>query len=66
MARRNGMTPRDFETSSRSQEEAIANAHYKREKTAGEGNVETVKQLTWASLKFRGGTESVFMNYPAC
>jgi len=40
-----------LETSSRSEEEAIANAHYKRDKNAaGEGNVETVKQLTWASL----------------
>ncbi|MBW4491813.1 MAG: DNA phosphorothioation system sulfurtransferase DndC [Oscillatoria princeps RMCB-10] len=43
-----------FETSSRSKEEAIKNAHYKRDlKTAaGEGNIATVKQLTWASLKF--------------
>jgi DNA sulfur modification protein DndC len=44
-----------FETSSRSKEEAIKNAHYKRDlKTAaGEGNIATVKQLTWASLKFQ-------------
>ncbi|MFB8787605.1 MAG: DNA phosphorothioation system sulfurtransferase DndC [Potamolinea sp.] len=44
-----------FETSSRSQEEAIANAHLKRDlKTAAsEGNIEAVKQLTWASLKFQ-------------
>ncbi len=43
-----------FESSSRSQEEAIANAHFKRDlKTAADqGDVETVKQLTWASLKF--------------
>jgi DNA sulfur modification protein DndC len=43
-----------FETSSRSQEEAIENAHKKRDlKTAaGEGNVEKIKELTWASLKF--------------
>lgn len=58
MARRNGIydaLEKCFETSSRSLEEAIANAHYKRDlKTAaGEGNVETVKQLTWASLKFQ-------------
>lgn len=44
-----------FETSSRSQEEAIANAHLKRDlkNAASEGNVEVVKQLTWASLKFQ-------------
>ncbi len=44
-----------FETSSRSPTEAIANAHYKRDlkNAAGEGNVETVKQLTWADLKFQ-------------
>lgn len=58
MARRNGIydaLEKCFETSSRSKEEAIANAHYKRDlKTAaGEGNVETVKQLTWANLKFQ-------------
>jgi DNA sulfur modification protein DndC len=43
-----------FETSSRSQEEAIENAHKKRDlKTAaGKGNVEKIKELTWASLKF--------------
>jgi len=50
MARRNGIydaLEKCFETSSRS-EEAIANAHYKRDlkNAAGEGNVETVKQLT--------------------
>ena len=58
MARRNGIydaLEKCFETSSRSQEEAIANAHYKRDlkNAAGDGNVETVKQLTWASLKFQ-------------
>ncbi len=58
MARRNGIydaLEKCFETSSRSEAEAIANAHFKRDlKTAaGEGNVETVKQLTWASLKFQ-------------
>ncbi len=44
-----------FETSSRSPEEAIANAHLKRDlkNAASEGNVEVVKQLTWASLKFQ-------------
>lgn len=43
-----------FESSSRSQEEAIANAHFKRDlkSAADQGDVETVKQLTWASLKF--------------
>lgn len=58
MARRNGIydaLEKCFETSSRSKEEAIANAHYKRDlKTAaGVGNVEIVKQLTWANLKFQ-------------
>jgi DNA sulfur modification protein DndC len=58
MARRNGIfeaLEKCFETSSRSKEEAITNAHYKRDlKTAAEqGNIETVKQLTWASLKFQ-------------
>jgi DNA sulfur modification protein DndC len=58
-----------FKTSSRSPEEAIKNAHYKRDlKTAaGSGNVEKVKQLTlgdvpltdetepktWANMKFK-------------
>jgi len=39
---RNALKPVPFE------EEAIANAHYKRDlkNAAGEGNVETVKQLT--------------------
>lgn len=43
-----------FETSSRSREEAIRNAHYKRDlkAAAGEGDVDKMKQLTWASLKF--------------
>jgi len=43
-----------FKTSSRSKEEAIRNAHQKRDlKTASsEGNVEKVKQLTWESIKF--------------
>jgi len=59
MARRNGIydaLEKCFETSSRSEAEAIANAHYKRDlKTAaGVGDVSTVKQLTWASLKFQG------------
>ncbi len=72
MARRVGIydaLEKCFATSSRSQEEAIKNAHYKRDlKTAaGEGNVEklkqltlgdvadqdNVKQLTWANLKFQ-------------
>lgn len=63
MARRNGIydaLEKCFETSSRSKEEAIANAHYKRDlKTAaGDGNVETVKQLTWANLKFQAPDSS--------
>lgn len=43
-----------FETSSRSQDEAINNAHLKRNlKNASiEGDVNTIKQLTWANLKF--------------
>jgi len=72
MARRVGIydaLEKCFATSSRSPEEAIKNAHFKRDlKTAvGEGDVEKVKQLTlgdvaesgndkqltWASLKFR-------------
>ncbi|NEO71042.1 DNA phosphorothioation system sulfurtransferase DndC [Moorena sp. SIO3H5] len=45
---------RCFNTSSRSKEDAIANAHLKRDlKTAAdEGDVDTVKQLAWANLKF--------------
>jgi DNA sulfur modification protein DndC len=44
-----------FETSSRSREEAIANAHLKRDlkNAAHEGDVATVKQLTWADIKFQ-------------
>lgn len=58
MARRNGIydaLEKCFESSSRSKEEAIANAHYKRDlKTAvKEGDVAAIKQLTWASLKFQ-------------
>ena len=43
-----------FETSSRSKEEAIQNAHLKRNLkiAANQGDVNTVKQLTWSSLKF--------------
>ena len=43
-----------FDSSSRSKEEAISNAHQKRDlKIAAEaGDVEKVKQLTWASMKF--------------
>lgn len=48
-----------FETSSRSPTEAIANAHYKRDlKTAAsDGNIDTVKQLTWADLKFQAKSD---------
>jgi len=47
-----------FETSSRSKEEAIENAHLKRDlKTAVEDkDTEKVKQLTWANIKFFGQT----------
>ena len=43
-----------FETSSRSKDEAIENAHQKRDlkNAVDEGNVDTIKQLTWADLKF--------------
>ncbi len=43
-----------FESSSRSKEEAIDNAHLKRDlKTASnKGDVSAVKQLTWANIKF--------------
>jgi DNA sulfur modification protein DndC len=43
-----------FESSSRTKDEAIENAHLKRDlKTAaGQGDIQTVKQLTWANLKF--------------
>lgn len=44
-----------FETSSRSQEEAIKNAHRKRDlkNAASEADVEKIKQLTWANMKFK-------------
>ena len=43
-----------FETSSRSKDEAIENAHQKRDlkNAVDDGDVDTVKQLTWADLKF--------------
>ena len=43
-----------FNTSSRSKEEAIKNAHQKRDLKAAsiEGDVDKVKQLTWAGIKF--------------
>ncbi len=43
-----------FDTSSRSKEEAIENAHLKRDlkNATGEGDVNAVKQLTWANIKF--------------
>ncbi len=43
-----------FSTSSRSKEEAIRNAHQKRDLKAAssKGDVEKVKQLTWAGIKF--------------
>ncbi|MBW4650443.1 MAG: DNA phosphorothioation system sulfurtransferase DndC [Kastovskya adunca ATA6-11-RM4] len=44
-----------FETSSRSKEEAIAAAHQMRDlkNAAGDGNVDKVKQLTWAEMKYQ-------------
>ncbi|TAO01857.1 MAG: DNA phosphorothioation system sulfurtransferase DndC, partial [Phormidium sp. SL48-SHIP] len=49
-----------FETSSRSPEEAIANAHRKRElkEAAAAGDVAKVKQLTWSDLKFGDSPDS--------
>ncbi|MEA5523035.1 DNA phosphorothioation system sulfurtransferase DndC [Limnoraphis robusta] len=49
-----------FETSSRTKEEAIANAHLKRNLkiAAQEGDVETIKQLTWANLKYSNNSET--------
>lgn len=49
-----------FETSSRSKEEAIQNAHEKRDLKAAsaEGDVEKVKQLSWANLKFGLGDDN--------
>ena len=43
-----------FETSSRSKDEAIENAHQKRDlkNAVDEGDVNKVQQLTWADLKF--------------
>ena len=43
-----------FDTSSRSKEEAIKNAHQKRDLkvASSQGDVEKVKQLTWGSMKF--------------
>ena len=43
-----------FDSSSRSKEEAIQDAHQKRDLkiAAKDGDVEKVKQLTWASMKF--------------
>ncbi len=45
-----------FETSSRSRDEAIQNAHDKRnlKNAATEGDVDKVKQLSWANMKFAG------------
>ena len=51
-----GSLEKCFDTSSRSKEEAIENAHQARKfKVAAEaGDVQQVKQLTWASIKFSG------------
>ncbi|HCF29987.1 MAG TPA: DNA phosphorothioation system sulfurtransferase DndC, partial [Cyanobacteria bacterium UBA11049] len=63
MARRNGIydaLEKCFESSSRSKEEAIANAHYKRDlkNAVKEVDVAAIKQLTWASLKFQAKDSS--------
>jgi DNA sulfur modification protein DndC len=44
-----------FETSSRSKEEAIQNAHHKRnlKQAAEAGDVEKIRQLSWADMKFK-------------
>ena len=49
-----------FDTSSRTKEEAINNAHQRRDlKVAYDrGDVEKVKQLTWASMKFSSNKKS--------
>jgi DNA sulfur modification protein DndC len=49
-----------FETSSRTKEEAIENAHLRRnlKLAAEEGDVETIKQLTWANMKFSNNSET--------
>jgi DNA sulfur modification protein DndC len=50
-----------FDSSSRSKEDAIKHAHEKRDlkEAANEGNVEKVKQLTWAQMKFGGETDTL-------
>jgi DNA sulfur modification protein DndC len=49
-----------FDSSSRSKEEAIAIAHEKRDlkEAASQGDVEKVKQLTWAQMKFQTDEEN--------
>lgn len=44
-----------FETSSRSKEEAMANAYEKRDlkKAAEDGNIGAIEQLSWANFKFK-------------
>lgn len=48
-----------FDTSSRSKEEAIQNAHQKRDLkvASNQGDVEKVKQLSWAAMKFSSAKE---------
>jgi DNA sulfur modification protein DndC len=48
-----------FDSSSRSQAEAIAIAHEKRDlkEAVSKGDVAKVKQLTWAQMKFRGDAD---------
>jgi DNA sulfur modification protein DndC len=49
-----------FDSSSRSKEEAIAIAHEKRDlkEAASQGNVDKVKQLTWAQMKYKNDEET--------
>ena len=49
-----------FDSSSRSKEEAIANAHEKRDlkEAVSQGDVAKVKQLTWAQMKFQRDAEA--------
>jgi DNA sulfur modification protein DndC len=61
MARRVGIyedLEKCFETSSRSQTEALNNAYKKRDlkEAADRGDVSTVKQLSWADMKFGTAT----------
>ncbi len=49
-----------FDSSSRSQEKAMENAHYKRDMKAAatDGDVAAIKQLTWGTMKFNPSINS--------